>query len=83
MSNPQTDTIYKSYIDAYRAAAILKKQDVGVDTVVRIKKAPYGGGYVVRSTPVFLETSFPMLGKGMSGAPAWVTNRNPDYGEKK
>lgn len=83
MNNPQVDTVYKTYIDAYHAAASLKKQDIGVDTVVRIEKAPYSDGYVVRSVPVFLETSLPILDMGVPDAPAWGTNRNPNYDDRK
>lgn len=83
MNNPQIDTVYKSYIDAYQAAAILKKQYVGADRVVRIEKAPYSDGYVVRSVPVFLEAPFPMLGMGVSSVPVRANSRNPNYGDKK
>jgi len=48
--------IYKSWTDAYHAAENLKKRNMGMDTVVRIEKAPYGDGYVVRSTPACVET---------------------------
>jgi len=68
MNNPQVDTVYKTYIDAYHAAASLKKQDAGVDTVVRIEKAPYSDGYVVRSTPVVLEMALLKCGMKMPGA---------------
>lgn len=48
--------IYKSWTDAYHAAENLKKRNAGMDTVVRIEKAPFGDGYVVRSTPACVET---------------------------
>jgi len=83
MNNPQVDTVYKTYIDAYHAAANLKKQDVGVDTVVRIEKAPYSDGYVVRSVPIFLKTSFPMSGMGVPGVHVRANDRNPNYDDKE
>lgn len=83
MKTPPIDTVYKSYIDAYHAAAILKKQNVDMNTVVRIEKAPYGDGYVVRSAPVFLEYSLSRLITGVPGTPARATGRNPNYSDKK
>lgn len=58
MKTPQLDTVYKSYTDAYHAAETLRKRDTGADTMVRIEKAPLGGGYVIRSTPVRVEMFF-------------------------
>lgn len=83
MNNPQVDTVYKTYIDAYHAAAALKKQDTGVDTVVRIEKAPYSDGYVVRSIPAFLETPLSRLVTGVPGTPVRATSRNPGYSDKR
>lgn len=83
MKTPPIDTVYKSYIDAYHAAAIIKKQNVDMDTVVRIEKVPYSDGYVVRSVPVFLEYSLPRLIPGMPGTPARAAGRNPNYSDKK
>ncbi|MDD9811314.1 MAG: hypothetical protein OXU71_06315 [Gammaproteobacteria bacterium] len=83
MKTPQLDTVYKSYIDAYHAASILKKRDADADTLVRIEKAPYGDGYVVRSTPIFLETTFPMLGVGEPLASDWDTDSTRGYGGKR
>jgi len=81
MNNPQVATVYKTYIDAYHAAASLKKQDIGVDTVVRIEKAPYSDGYVIRSVPVFLETPLSGLVTGVPGTPVRTNSRNPSYGD--
>lgn len=82
MKTPPIDTVYKSYIDAYHAAAILKKRDADADTLVRIEKAPYGDGYVVRATPIFLDTTLPMFGVGEPGASAWDTNSSLGYNDK-
>jgi len=83
MKTPSIDTVYKSYIDAYHAAAIIKKRDADADTLVRIEKAPYGDGYVIRSTPIFLETTLPMFGVGESDASVWDANPNSSYGDKR
>lgn len=70
--------IYKSWADAYHAAEDLKKRNTGVDTVVRVEKAPYSDGYIVRSTPVCVETvlmkSFLRLGMKMPGTLFTVFN---------
>lgn len=83
MKTPPIDTVYKSYTDAYHAAAILKKRNVDMDTVVRIEKAPYGDGYVVRSVPVFLEYSLSRRITGVPGTPDRAAGRNPNYSDKK
>lgn len=66
MNNPQVGNVYKTYIDAYHAAAKIRQQDIGVDKIVRIEKFPYGKGYVVRAEPVILDAFIP--GVGMLGA---------------
>lgn len=82
MKTPQLDTVYKSYTDAYHAAAILKKRDADADTLVRIEKSPYGDGYVIRSTPIFLESTLPMLGVGEPDSSVWGANSTPGYDDK-
>lgn len=67
LKNPLSGTVYKSWTDAYRAMAGLKKQNADMGAVVRIEKAPFGDGYVVRSTPVLLEMALLKFGMRMPG----------------
>jgi len=67
LKNPPSDKVYKSWTDAYRAMASLKKQNADMGTVVRIEKAAYGDGYVIRSTPVFLEMALLKFGMRIPG----------------
>jgi len=88
MNTPQLDTVYKSYIDAYHAAATLKKRDIDADTVVRIEKAPYSDGYVISSTPVCVEMFFlkSFMKFGMSAPGAFPSDIHPfraDFGERE
>jgi len=79
--------IYKSWPDARHAAENLKKRNTGVDTVVRVEKAPYGDGYIVRSTPVCVETvlmkSFLRFGIKMPSTLFTIVNSDgPGFGGK-
>lgn len=67
LKNPPSDTVYKSWADAYRAMANLKKQNTDMGTVVRIEKTPFGDGYVIRHTPVSLEMALLKFGMRMPG----------------
>lgn len=86
MKTPSIDTVYKSYIDALHAAKSLRKQESGVDTMVRVEKAPCGNGYIVRSTPLrvekfFLMKSFARFGMKMPGAfPKRFNSVRPGFG---
>lgn len=88
MKTPQLDTVYKSYTDAYHAAETLRKRDTGADTMVRIEKAPLGGGYVISSTPVCVEMfflkSFMKFGMNAPGAfPADLHPFRANFGDRE
>jgi len=67
LENPPPDTVYKSWTGAYRASAKLNNQNADRGTGVRIEKAAFGYGYVIRSTPVFLEMALLKFGMRMPG----------------